>query len=88
MTYTTSNGIITSPGKFEGQPEYTLHFWELALQGEYDDIELLDDTDREFFVFRITQDDISNYPGHFDLGDRLLLWEDDQGFVCHLIRPA
>lgn len=28
-----SNGRITSPGKFEGEPIFAPHFWNLALEG-------------------------------------------------------
>ena len=67
-----------SPGKFEGEPEYVLHFWELALQGE------ADETFVHGFAFRILEDDRRNYPaleGHM----RLYLWESNDGFVFHTL---
>jgi hypothetical protein len=31
--FTVENGIIKSPGKFEGEPVFVPHFWSLALEG-------------------------------------------------------
>lgn len=32
-TYKVNNGVIQSPGKFEGESIYTPYFWELLLEG-------------------------------------------------------
>lgn len=31
--YTVRDGVIRSPGKFEGEPVYAPHIWETALDG-------------------------------------------------------
>lgn len=83
MTYKTNeHGIITSPGKFEGEPDYVPHYWEMALQGLYDA-----DGDGTF-IFTINREDCDQFPGKFDLGDRLELYSDCNGFVHSRVRSV
>jgi hypothetical protein len=69
-----SDGIIRSPGKFEGEMLYVPFYWDIALQGFAN----LDDG--EVFGFNIEPEDVALFP---ELNDRksLRLWESDQGFV-------
>jgi hypothetical protein len=70
----TSDGIIRSPGKFEGEPLYTPYFWSLMLDGGGDE------EDGDDVIFQITDEDRRLYP---ELGSitRLALREDENGFV-------
>ena len=54
--YQTHRGIITSPGKFEGEPRYAPYFWGIVTDGlaqrdESADIDvvIVGDKDREIF---------------------------------------
>jgi hypothetical protein len=69
-----SDGIIRSPGKFEGEMLYAPYFWDCYLNG------CADDDDGEVLTFIIGPDDVAIFP---ELSDRksLRLWECDQGFV-------
>ena len=74
--YECKDGIIVSPGKFEGEPVYVLHFWSMALDGGAD----VDDEDG--FQFELSDEDRADYPALGD-AEHLTLWGDDQGFVRH-----
>ena len=67
------NRIITDPGKFEGEPVAVRHYWNMSLNGFQD--ELIYDGDLCHVVF-------NNVP---ETGQNLVLFETDQGFVCHVI---
>lgn len=77
MTYKTHDGIITSPGKFEGERDYVPMLWQQSLDSgetpdEYDVYVLvLDDTDRSQFE-------------DMEALDEVALYEDEQGFVHEL----
>lgn len=78
--YNVKNGRIVSPGKFEGEPVFAPHFWELGLEGFSDDDEV------GVFKFQIKQDDPEHemFPelaGFCGLNGTLRIREDDQGFV-------
>jgi hypothetical protein len=78
MGYTIdANGIVTSPGKFEGEPEFVVHYWELGLEGS------ADSDDEGKFTFKLGIDDAVGYHNKLQAGDTLVLWEDDNGFVHH-----
>lgn len=72
--YNTENGVITSPGKFEGEAWYVPELWDLVLDGWADEDEdgiavvYLSDEDRE--RFGLAEDVHSAF-----------LSEDDCGFV-------
>jgi len=74
-----ANGVIRTPGKFEGEPIYAPAYWESALEGAYSF-----DTGH---VFGFALDDAARkeFP---ELGDAqcLLLEEADQGFVYSELR--
>lgn len=78
--YSHVNGVITSLGKFEGEPVFAPHFWDIALQG------FSDRDDGKVFSFIINRDDKerSEWPELTAwLGRRRILRmrEDSQGFV-------
>lgn len=85
---TNEAGLITTPGKYAGQPLYVPAFWEASAQGIHDD-EYTDRAGRHFIVFRITADDLLQWPELRDDNgwayQLIVLCEDAQGFVtCEL----
>ena len=77
---TNSQGIITSPGKFEGEMIYAPYFWEKGLEG------CADEDDGQVFRFKIDDQDKKLFP---ELGntEMLYLTESDQGFVSCTTQP-
>ena len=69
-----ANGIIRSPGKFEGEPVYVPYFWDAYLEG------FADEDDGEVLTFRVTAEDRAEFP-ELDGVTTVRLWETDQGFV-------
>jgi hypothetical protein len=82
------NGLICDPGKFEGEPLYVPHLWEVVLRG---DGEPADDPDRPgaaMDIVTLTDDDKRRFPALSGF-DQALLWADDNGFVyCDLMWKA
>lgn len=80
MYEVNNRGIITSPGKFEGEALYVPHFWELVTEGFSDTDE---NNDRVDCVI-IYSEDIGQFP---ELNEKyyphayISLFEDDNGFV-------
>ena len=78
------NGLICSPGKFEGEPPYVPYLWEIVLGGDSNPV---DDPDRPgglIDLVTLTEDDKRRFPALTGF-DRALLWVDDHGFVyCDL----
>lgn len=54
------NGIIVSPGKFEGEAIYMPYFFDLFLDGVYDLI--LDGDDGEIIKFKVCDEDKKEFP--------------------------
>lgn len=73
--YEVRDGIIRSPGKFEGEP-----VWVPYLYGEHPNDSLFDETNSELLVFEINDEEKKAFP---ELGgvDYVVLQEDDLGFV-------
>jgi hypothetical protein len=73
-----TNGIIRTPGKFEGEMLYTPDFWESGLDGAWSE-----DVDNVYF-FQIDAEDRVRFP---ELGEAygLALSESDTGFVSATI---
>lgn len=68
------NGIITSPGKFEGEMYYAIHYWDLVTDGfSFSD-------DDGISIFYLDDTDITEYPELQD-AKTIKMWEDDIGFV-------
>ena len=73
-------GLITSPGKFEGEMIYAPYFYDLALDGHQDDVRF--DGDVQVDIFNISKTDTDHFNElSSDLGNTLELWQDDMGFV-------
>lgn len=76
------DGIIRTPGKFEGEAIYVPYFYWAMLNGCGDTIDLSwdDENTAMIDVFHVTADDIIEFP---ELADRetVELWWDDNGFV-------
>lgn len=72
--YKIRNGIIMSPGKFEGEPIYAPYFWDLVMDGGAE-------TDGDFAAFHILTDDRNEFP---EIGSETItirVWTDGNGFV-------
>lgn len=75
--YKIENGIIRSPGQFEGEAIYVPHFWEAFLDG------FADRDDGRVLGFDVTADDKAEFP---ELKHRrtVKLYQRDDGFVCEV----
>ena len=75
------HGLISSPGKFQGEAAYVPHFWMLGLDGGADgDIYADRDEEAPVFVFHLTDADRTRWPQLAKV-ERLELWESENGFV-------
>ena len=74
-SYKIENGIIRSPGKFEGCALYAPYFHDAYLNG------MEDGADDDYVWFAVSAEDRAQFPeiGH-DVAT-VLLREDDNGFV-------
>lgn len=70
--------MIHEPGKFEGEPTYARHFYDIMLDGGGDDT--LCDNDTLIEVFIVTDEDRRLYPDLVDVY-AVGLQESDSGFV-------
>jgi len=77
--YDVRNGIIKSPGKFEGEPILTLYYYDAFLNGDGDSI----DEDSNDLAFNVTAEEAEAFG--LTVGDRVTLTFSDQGFVGHYI---
>jgi len=78
--YEVKNGIIRSPGRFEGEPTYAPYFYDATLNGE-------GDTDEsEVTTFEINETDRKLFPELKDV-KTIYLWQSDQGFVYTRTSP-
>lgn len=66
--------IISSPGKFEGEPIWAPYFWESFLMGD------ADDDDDTVLTFNVTDTDRKEFPELNDVA-QVLLQETESGFV-------
>jgi hypothetical protein len=69
------NGVIITPGKFEGSPAYVPYYWDKGLDGWADD-----EPDEVSYLFYITKEDINEFP-ELSCKDRVVVTIDDYGFV-------
>ncbi len=87
--YRVVDGVIRSPGKFEGEPVWAPHAWELALDGAGDDedcdCEAPEDYDHcncpTVSVLYPLTEDYAEFPELADVAV-IRIWERDDGFVC------
>ena len=77
MGYVVENGIIRSPGMFEGEARYVPYYWNLYLDG------LADRDDGHVLGFNISAEDKVHFP---ELKRRrtVKLYQDDNGFICEV----
>lgn len=74
VEYRVVSGIIVSRGKFELEPVYAPHYWEMGLEGT------ADKDDGDTYTFRIDASDVEAWPEL--AGVKILrLHADDRGFV-------
>ena len=68
---------IADPGKFEGEPRYVLHFWDIYLDGG------ADEDDGQVLEFYVSLEDRAQFP---ELGQQstVKLVETEQGFVIEV----
>lgn len=75
--------LVTSPGKFQGEPEYVPMLWDDVLSGWAEDVDLVDGSTGVAVILN---------EGHFEdrpslaldgwtVGDRVILREREDGFV-------
>jgi len=72
--YINELGVISNPGKFEGEPLYAPYFWDLALGG------LAHEDDGTVYTFVVTESDRAKFPDLKD-ANNVLLEETESGFV-------
>lgn len=75
------NGVVTSPGKFEGEPSYVVHFWDGYMNG------MCDEDDGETVTFILEDADFEEFPA-LRTFQKIDLWEDSQGFVHHSLSTS
>jgi hypothetical protein len=75
--YTVKDGRITDPGKFEGEPPYTLYYYDCYLEGDRGELEYSDGTEHSVYLVSKEESIL------FDLveGAKVLLGQTEQGFV-------
>ena len=74
-TYTVVDGIIRSPGKFEGEAVYVPYFWDAYLNG------FVDEDDGNVLEFHVDHADMEQFP-ELKRGQVIKLYCRDDGFVC------
>ena len=85
--YDVKDGIIQNPGKFECEPEWVLYYWELAMNGEGEDVtEYTDDGETAGEIageiaFRFTVDPDEADAFGLECGATVEIFQDSQGFV-------
>lgn len=80
--YKVRDGIIVSPGKFEGEPYWMPTLWDMVLGGMAD--ESLHDGTTAYDAFKVDSD-LSIMTGLPVQDAFLVIWSDEQGFVNHMI---
>lgn len=76
----SATGVITTPGKFEGEPAWVALLWEMGLEGFYDAEE---DGVYYFDIDAELAEEIPALANHE--GGRVAIYEDSAGFVYHAI---
>ena len=92
-------GVITSPGKFEGEPAYVAYYWEWVLQGE--GTEIIDENGNiEGYEVNVYNGDLEVFPelsehctgSYYRSGQGeervIVLYERGDGFVSHYWKEA
>ena len=81
--YDVVDGIIQNPGKFECEPEWVPYYWDLALNGEGEDVSEYDDEGGLVgcFVTRFKVDYEESDAFGLECGAMVEVFQDSQGFV-------
>ena len=81
--YDIQGGIIRNPGRFEGECEWVPFYWELALNGEGDDLSDYDDNGEIIggIVSRFVVDSDEADAFGLECGATIEVSQDSQGFV-------
>ena len=78
--YDVHDGIIRSPGKFEGEAQYAPYFYDALLNG------FADTDEGDVATFEVNDDDRKLFPELADV-QNVYLWESDQGFIYTRTSP-
>ena len=81
--YNVVDGIIRNPGRFEGECEWVPYYWELALNGDGEDVSEYDEEGDPVgcFVTRFTVDYEESDVFGLECGAMVEVFQDSQGFV-------
>lgn len=75
-----TDSIIRDPGKFEGEPMWAPHFWELILSGAVDDTTFDGPGDCDVSWLILEPTDLVDFPELAEVYG-ISMWESEQGFV-------
>lgn len=84
-TYEEYKEMTQHHGKFELLPPYAPYFWELAMDG---DGETFTDMHGENPVTLFIANDIEIEIFGFGIGEHIIIWENEQGFVRQEVRGS
>ena len=77
--------LINSPGKFEGEPQYTPYYWNMVLHGAAD--ETIGPIERwTYDIFEVTEDDKDIFP-ELENVKVISVTSDEFGFVYSDLDP-
>lgn len=81
--YDIQGGIIRNPGRFECECEWVPYYWELALNGEGDDLSEYDDNGENVggIVSRFVVDSEEADAFGLECGATVEVFQDSQGYV-------
>ena len=81
--YNVVDGIIRNPGKFECEPEWVPYYWELALDGDGEDVSEYDEEGDLVgcFATRFVVDYEESDVFGLECGAMVEVFQDSQGFV-------
>ena len=81
--YDIQGGIIRNPGRFEGECEWVPYFWELALNGDGEDLSDYDESGEVVgcFITRFVVDYEEADAFGLECGATVVVRQDPQGFV-------
>jgi hypothetical protein len=81
IEYTVVDGFIQNPGKFERQPRWLPHMWDMVLDGYGDD----EENDGEIVTkLAVLFEDVQKYPELERIGV-IEIWETNEGFIHYRI---
>ncbi len=72
--YDVQNGIIRTPGKFEGEPTYAPYFWSDYLNGAWEEV-------GDLAIAPLEPADFSEFPEIPSRAEYVALEESSEGFV-------